>query len=314
MSARQLIIEVVHTPPRAREQATHAGDDIPSEYLFAHSPVRVGRSLLNELTLDYAFVSHCHGMFYFTDDRIEFVDVGSTNGSFVGGVRLAINQRSRLSPPAAVTIGALRLLVRLECRVESNHTPAAQSAPSTRLCEQFALSFLELRRGQQQLIGALGLPLSTRGELQALDTPHALLAYLLDPAASTDRIDELSRAHADLMRHEVALVSALAAGARELLDELSPKNLAPRGVGGLAGWFARLLGHDERWSTLERKVDELREESALSAVVMGRSFARAYAAALGTHDERAAAPDDAVRRALGRPRAHVDRLVDEDQP
>lgn len=291
MNARQLIIEVVEAGscareqaldarPQASEQAAEAARD--AEYLFAHSPVRVGRSLLNDLALDYAFVSHCHGMFYFSDDRVEFVDVGSTNGSFIGATRLAVNQRIRLSHPATVTIGALRLVVRLEARAQSGSTPTPSGALSTQLCEQFALSFLELRRGQQQLIGALGLPPSTRSELQALDTPGALLAYLSDPAASPERIHELSRAHADLMRHEVALVSALAAGVRELLDELSPKNLAPRGVGGIVGWFARLFGHDERWSMLERKVDELREESALSAVVMGRGFARAYAAALGT--------------------------------
>lgn len=312
MSARQLIIEVVEERPgtrehavearprvfarapegalRPREQAVEAANDVPSAYRFAHSPVRVGRSLLNDVALDYAFVSHCHGMFYFTDDLVEFVDVGSTNGSFLGGMRLAVNQRIRLSPPATVTIGALRLVVRLSPRVQSYDTPISSDAPSTQLCEQFALSFLELRRGQQQLIGALGLPPPTRGELQALDTPRALLAYLSDPAASTERIHELSRAHADLMRHEVALVSALAAGARELLDELSPKSIAPRGVGGIVGWFARLFGHDARWSMLERKVDELREESALSAVVMGRGFARAYAAALGADDHNEGRP------------------------
>lgn len=296
MSARQLIIEVApHPRPQSHETATCNG---PAEYLFAHSPVRVGRSLLNDLTLDYTFVSHCHGMFYFTDDRLEFVDVGSTNGSFVHGSRLATNQRIRLETKATLTIGALPLSVRLESRVESS-TEARSDERSTLLHEQFARSFLELRRGQHQLMAALGLPPPTHGELLALDTPRALLAYLLDPAASSARVDELSRAHADLMRHQVALVSALAAGARELVDELSPRHLAPRGVGGFVSWLARLFGHDERWSMLERKVDELREEGALAGVLMGRSFARAYAAALGKPNDPTGSPPAPPHRLLG---------------
>ncbi|MEY4508364.1 MAG: hypothetical protein RLZZ450_486 [Pseudomonadota bacterium] len=272
MSERHLIVEVADAEHEAR-----------TEYLFAHSPVRVGRSLLNDLALEYGFVSHCHGLFHFDEQRVEFVDVGSTNGSFVNGTRLVTNQRVTLSNPATVTIGALRLLVRLEARRESA-APTWSREPSTQLIERFAQSFLELRRGQRLLLGALGLPLPKTSELQALDTPRALLAYLLDPLASHHRIDELSRAHADLMRHEVALVSAIGAGARELLDELSPKNLAPRGVGGVVSWLARLIGRDERWLALEQKIDELREESTLSSVVMGRGFVRAYAAALGKRE------------------------------
>lgn len=245
------------------------------EYVFASSPIRVGRSLHNELALEHPFVSHCHGLFVFDSDHVTFVDVGSTNGSFLNGTRLDKNQRVTLHDSAALTIGPLRL----ETRREPRHTPAPAAGTSPRsalLQRRFAQSFIELRRGQCQLLCELGLPVPSDDELGNIHSADELLGYLLDPSASEDRVDGLSRAYADLMRHQVALVSAIGAGCRELLDELSPTHLCPEGLGGVAGWVARVFGHDARWRRLEEKTDELREQTALSAVVFGRSFARAY--------------------------------------
>jgi predicted component of type VI protein secretion system len=291
------MVEVTGPERKAREQ-----------FVFAHSPIRVGRSPLNDLPLEYPFVSHCHGLFHVERHRVEFVDVGSTNGTFVNGTRLAINQRVELSDRAIVSIGTLRLHVRLRRGESGAFAGELDAQRGTQLCERFARSFLELRRGRRQLLSALGLPAPKGDPLQGLDTPQALLAYLLDPAAQSDRSDELSRAHADMMMHEVALVSAIAAGARDLLEELAPKNLAPRGVGGVVTWLARLFGHDERWATLERKLDELHEDSTLSAVVLGRGFLRAYSAALGKNHE---AGRELMRGAF--PGSSQDRDADEER-
>ena len=309
MNSSALIVQVADTERAERR-----------EYVFARSPIRVGRSQLNELPLEHAFVSHCHGLFVFDHERVSFIDIGSTNGSFLNGRRLDKNQRVTLSDSAAIQIGALRLDARLERRASSDtrasyafgsfrapqsepaigHARArsraasgaleaysAQSSPSepeqrsALLNQRFAQSFLELRRGQHQLLSELGLPLPGADKLQTIDDTGELLVYLLDPTVSHDRVDELSRAYADLMMHEVALVSAIGAGCRELLDELSPANLAPEGLGGVAGWVARLFGHDARWRLLESKTDELQEQAALTSLVLGRGFARAYVAALG---------------------------------
>ena len=264
MSTSALIVRVADTERDERR-----------EYVFACSPIRVGRSQRNELALQHAFVSHCHGIFLFDSDQVAFVDVGSTNGSFLNGTRLDKNQRVTLSGSAAITIGALRLEARLEHR-QASPPPADAHQRSALLIQRFAQSFVELRRGQHQLMRELGLPVPSANKLQAIDSARELLVYLLDPAASDDRVDELRCAYADLMRHEVALVSAIGAGCRELLDELSPANLAPDGLGGVASWLARLFGHDARWRRLENKTDELQEQSALSSVVLGRSFVRAY--------------------------------------
>jgi predicted component of type VI protein secretion system len=328
MTPSALIVEVANTDRGERQ-----------EYAFARSPIRVGRSQLNDLPLEHGFVSHCHGLFHFDASRVEFVDVGSTNGSYVGGQRLHKNRRVTLSASSAVAIGTLRIRAHVERRdsaetrasyafrplaSQASKADLASSVPasvpsfahsraddplaeagltgpealrSTLLQQRFAQSFLELRRGQHQLLRGLGLSVPSSDKLHTLDTAGDLLAYLLDPSAPSARLDELSRAYAELMMHEVALVSALGAGARDLLDELSPANLAPRGMGGIASWLSRVFGHDARWRLLEKKSDELHEETALSSVVLGRSFARAYAAAMGKSSELVHAEHKAERRA-----------------
>src|SRR5512140_32466 len=52
---------------------------------FGKSPVRIGRSELNDLVLPQPFVSQWHAQVEFDDARMEYVDLGSTNGSILGG-------------------------------------------------------------------------------------------------------------------------------------------------------------------------------------------------------------------------------------
>lgn len=305
MTTPALIVEVLDTERNHRQ-----------EYGFARSPIRLGRSPLNDLPLERPFVSHCHGVFHFDAMHMEFVDLGSTNGTFLRGERLTRNRRTPIARGDALEIGTLRLSVRVEERktgdtrasyafkvVRPTHdapqlAPAvppeparpSQPAPPQRhasetraqqLNERFAQSFLELRRGQLQLLRDLGVTPPGKDKLQTIDTAAELLDYLLDPEAPGDRLDELSRAYADLMMHEMALLNAIGAGSRELLEELAPESLAPRGMGGMLAWVMRVFGRDLRWLALRRKHEELQEETALTSVVLGRSFARAYLAALG---------------------------------
>lgn len=306
MTTPALIVDVLDTERNHRR-----------EYGFARSPIRLGRSPLNDLPLEWPFVSHCHGIVHFDARHVEFVDLGSTNGTYLRGQRLARNRRTPLARGDAIEIGTLRLTVRIEERktgdtrasyafkvVRPTHDvpqqPAqlaaspepmrpSQPAPAGRssdmriqqLNERFAQSFLELRRGQLQLLRDLGVTAPGKDNLQRIESGRELLDYLLDPNAPMDRLDELSRAYADLMMHEMALLNAIAAGSRELLDELSPESLVPGGLGRAFAWVMRLFGRDVRWEALRRKHEELQEETALTSVVLGRSFVRAYLAALG---------------------------------
>ncbi len=80
-----------------------------SQYAFIKSPVRIGRSEINDLPLPYGFVSTWHGLVRFDEREAHYLDLGSTNGSMVNGVRLETNAPMLLEPGAEVTIGQLRL-------------------------------------------------------------------------------------------------------------------------------------------------------------------------------------------------------------
>jgi type VI secretion system protein ImpI len=80
-----------------------------THFAFIKSPVRIGRSELNDLPLPQGFVSQWHAVVQFDEREVRYVDLGSTNGSVVDGARLAKNVVVVLGPGATVTIGALRL-------------------------------------------------------------------------------------------------------------------------------------------------------------------------------------------------------------
>ena len=161
--------------------------------------------------------------------------------------------------------------------------------------ERFAQTFLELRRGQRQFVADLSIPSGDSDPLAKLEDAPSLIRYLLDINAPPGRVDELSRAYADLMMHQVALVNGILAGAREVLSALSPETLTVNAGKGPVGWVMRLFGRDARWSALQRAVEDLQEDKALSSVVLGRMFARAYAAAMGQTSAFAAEPPSRER-------------------
>lgn len=399
-----LIVEVIDTEKNLRQ-----------EYTFDRAPIRIGRSPLNELPLDRSFVSHCHGVLQFDAVHCEFVDLGSTNGTFVGDERIPKNQSVAMTPGKVLSIGSLELRVRhgTSAKVDTrasyafrpsdlnlvatphmvpsappagalvaaptgggppalspasasdilaplyvqyragwrafftalttqvppgterdamasellgrfpelaqeaefrrwlgtDRAPTTNSTPPTvdagavlaaalglrlgpdshgafvervgQVIERFALAFVELRRGHRQFARDLSVPVSTGDALDKVEDARSLVRHLLDPGAPPERVDELSRAYADVMLHQVALLNGMMAGARELLADLSPSSLSAGSASGPLAWLSRVLGRDERWARFRRRFGDLEEESTLSAVLLGRAFARAYAAAMG---------------------------------
>ncbi len=98
-----------------------------ASYTFPRSPVRLGRLPLNDLELDFPFVSQWHGMIRVDDRGIYYVDVGSTNGSFVNGKPATKGQEVALLPSSEIVIGTLRLCVAQTPKVPSIQAPIYQS-------------------------------------------------------------------------------------------------------------------------------------------------------------------------------------------
>lgn len=83
-----------------------------TEHTFQRSPVRIGRNALNELTLPEGYVSLSHAVLRFDPERIQIIDLGSTNGTHVDGVRIESNVPVTLKESSELRIGDLRLHLR----------------------------------------------------------------------------------------------------------------------------------------------------------------------------------------------------------
>lgn len=59
---------------------------------FPRSPVRIGRNALNDLQLEFPFVSQWHAVVQFDESNTVFYDLGSTNGTVVQGQRIGKNE------------------------------------------------------------------------------------------------------------------------------------------------------------------------------------------------------------------------------
>lgn len=88
-----------------------SGSALDRTMTFAESPVRIGRNQLNDISIDDPFVSEWHGMIFFSDEGLEYSDLGSTNGSVLDGTRLSKNAPIRLTEGSHILLGRIELAV-----------------------------------------------------------------------------------------------------------------------------------------------------------------------------------------------------------
>jgi hypothetical protein len=101
------------------------------DYVFAHCPVRVGRSARNDIPLPRPFASAWHGVIEFDANAVRYTDLGSTNGSSIEGDRVEPRTAVEVPRRGAVTIGSYRLSFPAhglpDARVDEGEQPAAQA-------------------------------------------------------------------------------------------------------------------------------------------------------------------------------------------
>src|SRR4051794_18993111 len=127
-----LAIEVVRTDSGERENIS-----------CASSPVRIGRSPLNNVVLAAPWVSLHHGLIHFDDQHANYSDLGSTNGTTV----MVKDQEMKLhpmapmqilgagQPTAELRIGVITLRVRWEAPAAAGMRPDSKRGYETRLGE-----------------------------------------------------------------------------------------------------------------------------------------------------------------------------------
>ncbi len=96
------------------------------EAFFRTSPIRIGRNALNDLLLDEPSVSQWHAQVAWGEHGIWFTDVGSSNGSAVGGARALPNQPVSIGGDECVSVGPMVLRV---ARVDEGAATGARRLP-----------------------------------------------------------------------------------------------------------------------------------------------------------------------------------------
>jgi two-component system response regulator AtoC len=109
------------SPGRPHVVAMWPGGTIDKE-LPENGRLTVGRSKTCDITIDHSSVSREHAAFH-AGRRIEVEDLGSTNGTTVGGVRISKGTRVHIERGQVVVIGAAVLVVHGALEVSSAALP-----------------------------------------------------------------------------------------------------------------------------------------------------------------------------------------------
>ncbi len=176
------------------------------------------------------------------------------------------------------------------------------------LLEAFAQAYVELRNGYDQFGSDMALQVTReRTPLTAATGMREVLHYLLDWRVDGEqRLEELKRAFADLALHQVALLSGVVEGARELLNKVDPD--CPSRASGHAlatrtqwysNWLAQLpwVRSLQSYRRFRRMHQELVEEDRFAQELFGKAFAEAYYTVTGQRLKDARSSQNAEQKA-----------------
>jgi len=165
---------------------------------FLKSPVRIGRSEINDLPLAEPFVSTWHAVVRFDEQEIAYVDLGSTNGSIHDGARLERNTPAALQPGSEVVIGGLRLT--FTRRTTEDHTvPPHRATVFAMRAAELGPSF-EAAGEPSSLVAAISAAAAAAAsaEAGAPAAPAPVLPAGEDPAAAAAATQALEAAELDI--------------------------------------------------------------------------------------------------------------------
>lgn len=118
--------------------------------------ISIGRTKENDLRIDDASVSKAHAALLLNKEgRLVVADTGSTNGTFVNGGRIAYGKAIELSPGSELTIG----VVKVELRMQFDSPPAVD--PTTAPTESFKVGEFEFSSRSEPALSEANIDLET---------------------------------------------------------------------------------------------------------------------------------------------------------
>lgn len=121
-------------------QLTMRSGPTPGEtYALSNDEIYLGRDLANDIPIGQPEVSRRHARFFIDEGHVYIEDLGSTNGTFINGLRISSPQQLR--PGDAITVGENVVLVFEKAALDieeqlapisakkEEYTPVSQSIP-----------------------------------------------------------------------------------------------------------------------------------------------------------------------------------------
>ncbi len=85
--------------------------DSTQRYPLYARPLKIGRRAGNEIVIPDPYVSGAHAVIEIVGNEVRITDLGSTNGTFIGDVRLTPNLPTPVEPGATLTLGKSQFVV-----------------------------------------------------------------------------------------------------------------------------------------------------------------------------------------------------------
>jgi predicted component of type VI protein secretion system len=166
------------------------------------------------------------------------------------------------------------------------------------LLQTFAQSLHELRRVKHELTRDLGLGEPPQPQPRS---GQDILAYLFDfTVDGEERAQALMREFAEQAVHQLALVTAMREGVRDVLAALGPDEVARQEAASRGAGLMDLLPTTgvQLWARYRAVHAELVEQDRFAHILLGRRFAHAYLWSTGTAQAQAqpAAHEHAAQR------------------
>lgn len=204
--------------------------NIRQELSFVRSPVIVGRDAREGISLEAPTVSRRHGEFRFGNGGVQYVDLDSTNGTYIDGIQIEPNVAVEVRESSLIDVLPYRIVVHAELIsrrrrvVESRPDTAVARIPrspppiarwSADLARSASIQRLFIQHGPAALFRRAAVALeilaaflqtakSTGGAsespLLAFESSAEFVAHLIDPAGEEERLDDLRDVLAALLQ------------------------------------------------------------------------------------------------------------------
>jgi pSer/pThr/pTyr-binding forkhead associated (FHA) protein len=162
------------------------GDNIVQKYFFVKETMGVGRAPDNEIVIENLAISRNHAVIKFEEGKYSLIDLGSSNGSYVNGVKV---KRTELMDKDVITLGKHKLFF-YDQRVaaEPPRRTAMLDADRTMLVTPTLVGQITVTKGRQ------------KGQTFSLDQPSMILGK--GPECQIQLNDWfVSRQHAVIEKH-----------------------------------------------------------------------------------------------------------------